>query len=92
MAQTMRVASQTELKGATKLAPQRTALHVAHARPVRLQNRQVAQASTAWTTTSRVQRASHVVCVAAQEAPAQQTSGTQVRIAPLRSARLPKAS
>lgn len=80
MAQTMRVASSTEIKGARSMAPQRPAMGAVAGRVARVQHRQMAQASFAPVARAQqLQRNTHVVCVAAQEAPAQQETATQVR-------------
>jgi predicted amidohydrolase len=80
MAQTMRVTSSTQMKGARTMAPQRPAMGAVVGRVARVQHRQMSQACVAPVARAQqMQRNTHVVCVAAQEAPAQQETATQVR-------------
>jgi hypothetical protein len=80
MAQTMRVASSTQMKGARTMAPQRPAMGAVVGRVAGVQQRHMSQACFAPVARAQqVQRNTHVVCVAAQEAPAQQETATQVR-------------
>lgn len=78
--QTMRAMSTTtEMKGARSLAPTRPAMAAFSGRVARVQQRQVSQASFGPVKrVQQLQRNTHVVCVAAQEAPAAQETATQV--------------
>lgn len=80
MATTMKIASSTEIKGARTMAPQRASIGAVAGRIVRVQHRQVSQASFAPVARAQqLQRNTHVVRVAAQEAPVAQSTGTEVR-------------
>lgn len=80
--QTMRVLSTgTEMKSARTMVPQRTAMGACTGRVARVQQRQISQASFGPVARAQnVHRNTHVVRVAAQEAPAAQQNATQVRL------------
>eukprot|EP00882_Tetradesmus_deserticola_P004462 GHRQ01004707.1.p1 GENE.GHRQ01004707.1~~GHRQ01004707.1.p1 ORF type:complete len:211 (+),score=90.42 GHRQ01004707.1:121-753(+) len=78
MAHTMRQSNSIESKGARTMALQRPAMGAVAGRVARVQQRQLSQASFAPVARpQQVQRNTHVICVAAQEAPAQQETATQ---------------
>eukprot|EP00879_Flechtneria_rotunda_P007862 GHRR01008238.1.p1 GENE.GHRR01008238.1~~GHRR01008238.1.p1 ORF type:complete len:213 (+),score=64.38 GHRR01008238.1:132-770(+) len=79
MAQTMRALTSTsDVRGARTMAAQRPSIALFGGRVVRLQQRQMAQGAFApCSRAQQLQRNTNVVCVAAQEAPAQQQNATQ---------------
>lgn len=83
MAQVRALSSSTDMKTSSSVRiAQRPAVAARSCRVARQQNKQMMSAVSscpALIKPQQVQRSSHMVCVAAQEAPAQQNTATKVR-------------